>query len=198
MYTLGDIPRKNSLHFPNKEAIVFEETRLTYKQLNDRVNRLANALSKIGFKKGDQVTVLAENTHKYLEIYFASAKLGMSTTPLNFRLSDDEIIHIVNDSEATCFFAGDGYEERTFKMQDRLHTIDAWIAIDNKLPEFIFYEEILEDASETDYAGYGAQIRSAVMGLRDFQIHEDMLPRTDIPMISIWHITPPVPGADLV
>ncbi len=153
MYTLGDIPRKSALHFPDKEAVVFEKNRLTYKQLNDRVNRLDNALTKMGFKKGGRVTVLAENTHKYLEVYFAAAKLGMSTTPLNFRLSDDEIVHIVNDSEATCFFAGDGYEERTVKMKDRLDAIDAWIALDNQLPGFIAYEEILADAPETEPDG---------------------------------------------
>lgn len=150
MYTLDDIPRKGALHFPDKEAIVFEDTRLTYKQLNRRINRLANALTKMGFKPGDRVTVLAENTHKYLEAYFAAAKLGMSTTPLNFRLSDDEIIHIINDSEAACFFAGDGYEERALKMRDRLHAINALITLDNKLPGFIFYEEMLNDASEAE------------------------------------------------
>jgi long-chain acyl-CoA synthetase len=150
MYTLGDIPRKSALHFSNKEAVVFEDTRLTYEQLNRRINRLANALTKMGFKPGNRLTVLAENTHKYLEIYFAAAKLGMSTTPLNFRLSDDEIIHIVNDSEATSFLAGDGYEERALMMRDRLHNINAWIMLDNRLPEFIFYEDMLNDASENE------------------------------------------------
>ena len=150
MYTLADIPRKSALYFPEKEAVVFEDTRLTYRQLNCRINRLANALTKMGLKPGNRLTVLAENTHKYLEIYFAAAKLGLSTTPLNFRLSDDEIIHILNDCEATCFFVGDGYEERALKMQDRLKTIDAWIALDQKMPDYILYEEMLNDASEAE------------------------------------------------
>ena len=102
MYTLGDIPRKNALLFPDKEATVFKDKRLTHKELNERVNGLANALAEMGYVKGDRLTVLAENTHKYLEIYFAAAKLGMSVTPLNFRLSDTEIEHIVIDSESIC------------------------------------------------------------------------------------------------
>jgi O-succinylbenzoate-CoA ligase len=150
MYKLGDITRKSALNFPNKEAIVFEGTRMTYKQLNNRVNRLANALAKMGIKKGDRVTVLAENTHKYLETYFAAAKMGVSVTPLNFRLSDDELIHIVNDSEASCFFIGDGYEERAEKIQKRLEAIHTWISYDGRMPGFINYEAILGDASDIE------------------------------------------------
>src|SRR5208283_867784 len=118
MYTLGDIPRKSAILFPNNTATVFEGARLTYRQLNERVNRLANALLGLGVAKGDRLTILAENTHKYLEVYFAAAKIGLSATPLNFRLSDQELLHIVNDSDATCFFVGDGYEDRARKMKD--------------------------------------------------------------------------------
>lgn len=150
MYTLGDIPRKGALLHPDKEAVVFEETRLTYRQLNSRVNRLANAFIKIGLKKGGRVTVLAENTHKYLEIYFATAKLGMSVTPLNYRLSDSELEHIVNDSEATCFIVGDAYEERALGIRNNLDSIQVWIALDKKQDDFLNYEDMLQDASDEE------------------------------------------------
>lgn len=150
MYTLGDIPRKSALYFPDKEALVFETTRLTYKQFNDRINRLSNALCKMGFRKGDHLTVLAENTHKYLEVYFAAAKLGICVTPLNFRLSDNELIQIVIDSEATAFFAGDGYEKRAEAMSRQTRNIHAWIAFDNHFQGFIHYEEMLNDAPDAE------------------------------------------------
>ena len=150
MYTLGDIPRKSALYFPNKEALVFENTQLTYKQFNDRINRLSNALYKMGVKKGEHITVLAENTHKYLETYFAAAKMGICVIPLNFRLSDNELIQIVNDSEATCFFAGDGYEQRAEAISGQIQNIHARIAFDNHFPGFINYEEMLNDASDDE------------------------------------------------
>lgn len=150
MYTLGDIPRKSAQCFPDNVAVVFEDTRLTYKEFNCRINRLANGLARIGFKKGDRIAVLAENTHKYLEIYFAAAKSGISVTPLNFRLADDEIAHVVNDSEASCFLAGDGYEQRAQQLGNRLNAINAWISLDNKSPGFIDYEEMLSDASDRE------------------------------------------------
>ena len=150
MYTLSDIPRKSALHFPNKEAIVFEEFRLTYKEFNNRINRLANAFSKMGFGKGDRVAVLAENTHKYLETYFAAAKMGICVIPLNFRLSDNELTQIVNDSEATCFFTGDGYEKRAEAISGQIQNIHARIAFDNHFPGFSNYEEMLKDASDDE------------------------------------------------
>ncbi|MGW8321197.1 MAG: AMP-binding protein, partial [Thermodesulfobacteriota bacterium] len=123
MYTLGDIPRKSARICPDFEATVFEGTRLTHRQLNDRVNRLANALLGLGYGRGDRVAVLASNTHKYLETYFAAGKVGMSVTPLNFRLSDAEIAYIVNDSESVCFLAGDEYEERALGLGGELQAI---------------------------------------------------------------------------
>jgi len=150
MYTLAHIPRKGALHNPERTAVVFEDTRLTYRDLNHRVNRLANAISSLGFKKGERVAVLAENTHKYLEIYFAAAKLGMSITPLNFRLADPEIIHILNDSESVCLLVADGYEEKIKLLQKELKEIKTCISMDNQTEGFLYYEELLSSASSKE------------------------------------------------
>jgi acyl-CoA synthetase (AMP-forming)/AMP-acid ligase II len=147
MYTLGDIPRKSARIRTDFEAVVFEGTRLTHRDLNDRVNRLAGGLVKRGYRRGDRVAVLAANTHKYLEIYFAAGKLGMSVTPLNFRLSDAEIAYIVNDSEAVCFLLGDEYEERALGMKAELSRIRDWISLDKEMEGALYYETLLEGAS---------------------------------------------------
>lgn len=152
MYTLGDIPRKNARISPDFEAVVFEGTRLTYRALNDRVNRLANGLADSGYGRGDRAAVLAANTHKYLEIYFAVGKLGMSVTPLNFRLSDEEMVHIVNDSEARCLFVGDGYENRALAVRAELPRIREWILLDNPRKGCASYETLLESASGAEPA----------------------------------------------
>ncbi|MBI5601956.1 MAG: long-chain-fatty-acid--CoA ligase [Deltaproteobacteria bacterium] len=150
MYTLGDIPRKGSALYRDKVALVFEGINLTFKELDDRVNRLANALMDLGLKKGGRVTVLAENTHKYMEIYFAAAKLGASVTPLNFRLSDKEIDYIGNNCEATIYFAGDGYEERSLGFKQNLKNIRQWISLDKINNGFMYYEDLLRNASEEE------------------------------------------------
>ena len=143
MYTIGDICRRSAVLCPDKTAVIYEDTRLTYRQLDERVNRLANALRSNGVGKTDRLTVLSENTHKYLEIYFAASKLGMSVTPLNFRLADKEIAHIVSDSESTVFFVGDGYEDRAESLKSSLPEIKLWITMDNRTDAMLFYEDMI-------------------------------------------------------
>ena len=82
MYTLGDVPRKGATLFPDKVAMVFEGTRITYREVDDRINRFANALMALGCKKGDRLAILSENTCKYMEVYLAAAKAGMSGGPV--------------------------------------------------------------------------------------------------------------------
>jgi len=150
MYTIGDISRKAAIMVPDNEAIVFEGSRLTYREFDNRINQFANALTSMGYKKGGRITVLADNTYKYLEAYFAAAKNGMSVTPLNTRLSDSELEYIVNNSEATCFVAGDEYEERVIGIKDQLKSIKDWISFDNKVDGFQFYEDLIKSASTED------------------------------------------------
>jgi long-chain acyl-CoA synthetase len=150
MYTLGDISRKGRALYRDKIALVFEGLNLTYKELDERVNRLAHALTELGLKKGGRLTILAENTYKYMEVYFAAAKLGASITPLNFRLSDKEIDYIANDCEATIYFAGDGYEERSRGFKQNLKNISHWIALDKKKDGFLFYEDLLLNALDIE------------------------------------------------
>ncbi len=150
MYTIGDICRRSARLWPEKTALVYEKTRLTYNQLDERVNRLANALRSQGVAKADRLAVLSENTHKYLEIYFAASKLGISVTPLNFRLADEEICHIVNDSESTVFLVGDGYEDRAGLLKSSMADITLWISMDKEVEDFLFYENMIAEASNEE------------------------------------------------
>jgi len=148
MYTLGDIPRNGAINFPDRTAVVFEGTRYTYLEFNERINRCAHALIGLGCSKGDRVAIMAENCAKYLEAYFAAAKIGMSVTPINIRLGDDEIVFIVNDCEATMFIVGDGHEERAAKMRSKFSSIRNCVSFDNPVQGFHAYEGLLANASD--------------------------------------------------
>lgn len=96
---------RNAELFPDKEAIVFEKRRITYKELNERVNALANALLKLGIKKGDIVSILLNNCSEYIEITFAVNKIGAVWLPLNYRLAGEEFKYMLNNSEAKLIFS---------------------------------------------------------------------------------------------
>jgi len=92
------------------------------------------------------VAIMADNCAKYLETYFAATKLGMSVTPLNVRLGDDEIVSVVNDSESTVFIVGDGYEERVADIRGKLSSVERYLAFGNPFPGFDAYEALLAHA----------------------------------------------------
>ena len=94
---------------PDKNAIVFEDKRYTFSQLNERVNRLANGLMKLGAKKGAVIAFLQVNCNQCVETYFAVAKTGAIYLPLNFRAKEKELIYMLNTAEATALIAGERY-----------------------------------------------------------------------------------------
>ncbi|MBN1375546.1 MAG: AMP-binding protein [Dehalococcoidia bacterium] len=81
-----------------------KDKKFTYQQLNQRVNRLANALRHSGIKKGDRVFVLMPNRVEILELLLGSMKIGAVYTPANFRLSAEEIRFMIKDVGAKIVF----------------------------------------------------------------------------------------------
>ena len=151
MFTLGDVARKGARIHADREAVVFEGTRLTYRELDGRVNRLANALLRLGATRGDRIAVLADNTHKYLEVYLAAAKAGIVTVPINARLAPEEMRHILDDSETSLVLAGDGYEELASKLRAMTKTVRTWVGLDREFAG-LEYEALLRQAPDVDPA----------------------------------------------
>ncbi|MCP4667366.1 MAG: AMP-binding protein, partial [Deltaproteobacteria bacterium] len=95
---IGSWLTKREALTPHKEAVVDGGRRLTYAQLNRRVNRLARALQDAGLKIGDRMGVLSYNCLEFVEAIMATAKLGVMLVPLNWRLTPTELAFILNDS----------------------------------------------------------------------------------------------------
>ena len=97
-WNIGHIPYKRAILMPEKTAIIFEDSPVTYRNLNDGINRAAHMLEKKGIKKGDRVAVLMLNCVEFLEVYFACAKIGAILVPLNWRLVGPELEYQLIDS----------------------------------------------------------------------------------------------------
>ncbi len=81
---------------PEHRAVVDGGRVLTYTELEDRSNRLANGFLSLGLRRGDRVGLLARNCLEYLEIELAAAKAGLILAALNWRLGDRELRHCIN------------------------------------------------------------------------------------------------------
>ena len=138
---------KHSDRHANKTAIVYKDKRFTYRQLNDRVNRLAHSLVELGVRKGDRVNALLFNRHELMEALFACAKIGAIFVPINFRLSLEEVEYIVRDSGGIIFMYDDRLEAIVNGLAARTPQIRSFIRVgDEETVADLAYEQLLAEA----------------------------------------------------
>ncbi|MGI8679333.1 MAG: AMP-binding protein [Jatrophihabitans sp.] len=97
---IGDALTRTAGRMPDQLAVVDGERRFTYAELNDRVNRVANALTDRGYTRGDVLGLASGNSCEFLVTYFACAKLGLVCVPMNLGWRPDEIAYVLDHSEA--------------------------------------------------------------------------------------------------
>lgn len=98
--TLGEALRASAARNARHEAIVDGERRITYAELDGRVDRLAHGLHVQGVAAGSVVAVLSQNAHETLELYFACARLGALLCPVNPRSTAEELVWALKHSDA--------------------------------------------------------------------------------------------------
>jgi acyl-CoA synthetase (AMP-forming)/AMP-acid ligase II len=140
---LGELIARNARRFPDREAVVYGDTRLTYREFNARINRLAHALMDIGIKKGEKVAILLFNCNQFLECYFALAKMGGIGVPMNFRLHPDEIKYIADNSDAVAFILGEAFVDTIRGIQKDLPQVRQYISLTEEPVEGMLHFETL-------------------------------------------------------
>src|SRR5213595_3641072 len=86
-------------YFSERTALAANGTRSTFRELHDRIGRIAAALAKHGFKAGDRLALLLPNEPDYIELVYACAWLGVIAVPLNARLSAVEVDRVLADAD---------------------------------------------------------------------------------------------------
>src|ERR1700756_692178 len=95
MHSLG----RGTRYYPERKALASGGTRSTFRELHDRVARIAGALSRHGFGIGHRLAILLPNEPDYIELVYACAWLGVIAVPLNTRLSVKEIDGVLTDAK---------------------------------------------------------------------------------------------------
>lgn len=103
--SLGKLLEDRTKKFGKKEALFFEGKKITYEQLNENVNKLANGLKDLGICKGDRVAIMLPNIPEFVYSFYAIQKIGAIAVPFNTMYKGREIIHILNDCGAKAIIA---------------------------------------------------------------------------------------------
>ncbi len=147
--TLDAIVRRNAARFPARPALVFGARAITWKQLDERVDRVANALLGHGLAAGARVAILLANCPEYIELYFGLSRAGMITVPINYRLTAPEMAAILNQVEPALLVAGTDYGEQVAGTLPLLEKAPGLWSVDGDLPGAERYDELVARASQT-------------------------------------------------
>ncbi len=116
---LGDLLRDTASRVPDQKAVVFLDTVLTYRQLDDYVDRMATALHNLGLEKGDVLALMLPNSHQFVVTFYACQRLGLTTTAINPTYKPLEVKHQLNDSGAKALVVLDSVFESPAKILDQ-------------------------------------------------------------------------------
>ncbi|MEE8601515.1 AMP-binding protein [Euzebya tangerina] len=154
---IGMIPAKWAALDPHAEAIIDvpNERRITFRDLDEQVRRLANGLrDELGLDAGDRVAILAKNSIEYQTLYFAAGRAGLVTQPLNWRLGTAELARIVGDGEPRVVIVAGELVTQGADLHDQVR-VEHWLQFgpggDGS------YEALLERASD-DEPPWSAQV----------------------------------------
>jgi acyl-CoA synthetase (AMP-forming)/AMP-acid ligase II len=127
--TFGDQLRRNAARLGDRPAIValhsplHERRVLTYRQLNEQANRLANELAARGVGLGDVVAIMGRNSPESVVAFWASAKLGAAVTGVNYTFTSREIHYQLEHSEAKVLVCEDAFVDKIEALDEPLPSL---------------------------------------------------------------------------
>ncbi|MCY1344943.1 Long-chain-fatty-acid--CoA ligase [compost metagenome] len=137
---------------PGNEIVYADKLRYSYRTLNERIHRLANALTAAGVKAGDTVAMLDWDSHRYLECFFAVPMIGAVLHTVNIRLSPEQLVYTMNHAEDDLVLVHDDFLPLLEPVHDQLTTVKRYIQLSDNgaaatgLPVVGGYEALLAQA----------------------------------------------------
>ncbi|MDO8187738.1 AMP-binding protein [Conexibacter sp. JD483] len=153
LYGLADSLYRNRLARQadvDRTALVFEDRRISYGELEARVRRLATGLANAGFKPEDRCAILLYNRPEYVELYYAIAHLGGVAVPLNYYLKGPEIAYALEDSGTTWLVHEPAFDAVVDSIADELSPDMRRISLTDAATDALRYEEVVADGAAGD------------------------------------------------
>jgi long-chain acyl-CoA synthetase len=141
--SLATVVERSYRLYAGQTAVIDGERRCTYAELGSRVHRVADALRRQGFRRGDRIVLLSRNSREFWEVEHALAVGGFVRVALTPRLHPREVDYIVRDCGAVAAFADEEWAEPLREIAERAPEL-RWV-VELGGPE---YEDLLADADE--------------------------------------------------
>lgn len=150
---IGSLPSLHARYRGDHLAVVFGDERLTFREFNARINRLANALIRAGIGKGTHIATILPNCVELLELYWAAAKIGAVVVPSSTLLQEAGLQTLLNNSDTEIVFSTAAFAQTLSNVQSHTPKIsgDRWVLVGDDLPVgFVAYHAFVADASDKE------------------------------------------------
>lgn len=147
-----DATRTRAKYFPrDRVAVIYGKKRITWRELNQRIDRLGNALRDLGIKKGDKCALLFHNTPEFMETNLAIQGLGAIPVPVNYHYVERELEYVLDNSDAVCLIFEADALGMVQGLKARLKKVKSFICKGDGLPEGILsYEGLISTHPDRD------------------------------------------------
>ena len=140
--------------YPERVAVIDGDSRWTYAQFLDRCDRWSAALQKLGIGPGDRVAYLSPNTHAQLESFYAVPQIGAVLVPLNYRLTADDFVYLINHSGSRMVCADRDYLGTIDSIREQIPKVEHFVALTGDGEGWRNYEAMV-DASSAEFTRPG-------------------------------------------
>ncbi len=136
--------RRSRRLYAEREAVVDEQSRFTYRQFFERCDAWSAGLQRLGVRKGDRVAYIAPNTHALLEAFYAIPQIGAVLVPINYRLASTDFAYIINHSGSRVVCAHRDYIQAVQGIRERIPSVEHFVALEGEAPnDWLNYETAL-------------------------------------------------------
>jgi len=129
--------------YGGREAVVDGTIRFTYEQFFTRCDKWSAGLQKLGIRQHDRVAYIAPNTHAQLESFYSVPQIGAVVVPINFRLTPEDFVYIINHSGARVVCAHSEYIDAIDAIRNDIPEVEHFVALDGTKPGWIEYETVI-------------------------------------------------------
>jgi len=129
--------------YGNREAVVEGNLHLTYEEFFDRCDRWSATLQDMGVAQGDRVAYIAPNIHAQLESFYAVPQIGAVLVPINYRLTPDDFVYLINHSGAKVVCVHSDYLEAIESVRSQLTKVEFFVVLNDSREGWLDYECLL-------------------------------------------------------
>ena len=117
----GDMLRRSARRFPEKPAVLWQGSSLSYRSLEDRSNQLANALLALDLEKAGKVGIICTNRPEYAIAFFGTARTGLVLVNVSVLYSEDELSYVLEKADVEVLLFQDVFAEKGVFVPEQFH-----------------------------------------------------------------------------